>query len=111
MPAAMVSGEGSPAWLINSLMRSPGSPSDETWHSLADTLRRLRLDGVTVLLLEAGGPLALLSAQLLYASGPFLGFRAQQLARLLESDGETKAFAEYLRGGQQKAAHENRGVP
>lgn len=37
-------------------------------------------------LLDAGRPLALVSAQLLYAGTPFLGRGAERLAQILESD-------------------------
>ena len=47
-------------------------------------------------MLDAGRPLALLSAQLLYIGSPFLGADAGRLADLLESDEESAVFAHYL---------------
>ena len=59
-------------------------------------LRRHQLQGIAAWLLEAGAPLALLSAQLLYVSGPWIGGGAHQLAQLLESDEESTDFLRYL---------------
>jgi hypothetical protein len=66
------------------------------WLRWAETLRRYQLDGFVSWLLDAGRPLALLSAQVLYLGSPFLGEDAQALARTLESDDETSAFASFL---------------
>ncbi|MGZ6347443.1 MAG: hypothetical protein ACXWNC_07765 [Anaerolineales bacterium] len=49
-------------------------------------------------LLEAGRPLALLSAQALYMGRPFFGETMHALARTLESDDEAHAFASFLEG-------------
>ncbi len=76
-------------------MKSPR----EHWSRWAETLRRYQLDGLASWLLDAGRPLALLSAQLLYAGRPFLGESADALARTLESDDETRAFASFLDPG------------
>ena len=69
------------------------------WSHWAEVLRRYRLDGLASWLLDAGRPLALLSAQMLYIGRPFLGVTADALARTLESDDETQAFAAFLDGG------------
>ena len=71
----------------------------EHWLHWAETLRRYQLEGLASWLMEAGRPLALLSAQLLYMGRPFLGESADLLARTLESDEEAHAFASFLDGG------------
>ena len=71
----------------------------EDWLRWAETLRRYQADGLVSWLLEAGRPLAILTAQLLYAGRPFLGDSAQALARTLESDEDARAFAALLDGG------------
>ena len=70
----------------------------EHWLQWAETLRRYQLDGIASWFLDAGRPLALLSAQLLYAGRPFFGQGAESLAHLLESDDEARAFASFLSG-------------
>ena len=71
----------------------------EDWLQWAETLRRYQADGFAAWLLEAGRPLALLTAQFLYWGRSFLGERSEALGRLLESDEETRAFAAFLSGG------------
>jgi hypothetical protein len=73
--------------------------SREYWSNWADMLRHYKLDGLASWLLDAGRPLALLSAQALYAGRPFLGETAQALAQTLESDDEASAFASFLDEG------------
>lgn len=69
------------------------------WSTWAESLRRLKLDGVAAWLLEAGGPLTVLGAQAVYLSQPFMGGnKLDSLAHMLEEDEETQAFARYLRG-------------
>lgn len=75
------------------------SPPD-SWRQWARSLRRHHLDGLAAWLLEAGRPLALISAQMLYMALPFLGTGAERLARLLESDVEAEGFAAYLESDQ-----------
>jgi hypothetical protein len=68
------------------------------WSAWAQTLRRFKLDGLALWLLEAGSPLVLLGAQLLYIGQPLLGGKnIQPLARMLEDEQETQAFLHYLR--------------
>ena len=67
------------------------------WPRWAEILRRYQLNEVTASLLEAGSPLALLGAQILYFSRGF--FNNDQLAALaatLEEDYEARAFAAFL---------------
>ena len=71
----------------------------EDWLQWAETLRRYQADGFVSWLLEAGRPLAILTAQVLYWGRPFLGDGAQSLGQMLESDEEARAFAELLNGG------------
>ena len=69
------------------------------WSQWAESLRRFKLDGLASWLLEAGSPLALLGAQTLYISQPFLGGeKLESIAHMLEEEEETQAFAHYLRG-------------
>jgi hypothetical protein len=81
--------------------RTPSKPDGEVssrdaWGNWSDALHAWGLDGIAGWLLEAAGPLALVSAQLIYAGRPFLGGAAQRVARLLESDTESAAFADFL---------------
>ncbi len=68
------------------------------WPRWAETLRRYQLGGLIVWLLEAGRPLSLLCAQMLYMGRPFLGEGLDALARTLESDDDAHAFASFLDG-------------
>lgn len=69
------------------------------WPQWAATLHRLKLDGLASWLLEAGAPVTVLGAQALYFSQPFLGGKSwNSLARMLEEQEESQAFARYLRG-------------
>jgi hypothetical protein len=69
------------------------------WSHWAETLRRFKLDGLASWLLEAGAPLTMLGAQMLYVSQPFVGGKGwSSLAHMLEEDEEVQAFARYLRG-------------
>ena len=69
------------------------------WSAWAESLRRLKLDGLAAWALEAGGPLTILGAHAMYISQPFLGGKQlNSLAHMLEEDEETQAFARYLRG-------------
>lgn len=72
-----------------------------TWRAWGDALRRRQLDGVTVALLDAAGPLVLISSQLLYFGRPLFGEVATSLAQILESERETAAFRDYLCGPRQ----------
>ena len=72
------------------------SPLRGEWRAWGDYLRRFHLDGLAAWLLEAGRPLALVSAQFLYMGRPFLGAGAARLARLLESESEAAEFMDYL---------------
>ena len=71
----------------------------EDWLRWAETLRRYQADGFVSWLLEAGRPMAILTAQLLYWGRPFLGETAQSLGEMLESDEASKAFMALLDGG------------
>ncbi len=71
----------------------------EDWIRWAETLRRYQADGLASWLLEAGRPLAILTAQLLYVGRPFLGDAAQSLGEMLESDEDARAFAALLSRG------------
>ena len=67
------------------------------WPKWAEILRRYQMDSFAASLLLAGGPLPLLSAQVLYFTRPFLGGQqVTALAHMLESDDDTRAFALFL---------------
>ena len=69
------------------------------WSDWAESLRRLKLDGLASWLLEAGAPLTVLGAQALYLSEPFIGGKQwSSFAHMLEEENEVQAFARYLRG-------------
>ena len=109
------------AWAMNSRMkddpRSTTAPSPEgtqspreSWREWGEVLRRHQLRQIAAWLLEAGRPLAVLSAQLLYAGSPFLGPGAHRLAHLLESEQEARAFVDYLESGTADSRREEPAV-
>ena len=68
------------------------------WVKWSETLSRFHLKGLVGWLLEAGEPLALVGAQLLYVGEPFIGgSTVKELAAFLEDQEETRAFAAFLR--------------
>jgi len=72
--------------------------SRENWRNWSDTLRRFKLGGLALWLLEAGSPLNLLGAQALYFSQPFLGGKQiESIVQMLEDKDETMAFVYFLR--------------
>lgn len=81
-----------------------GITSNHNWSAWGDTLRRRHLEGLAAWLLDAGRPLALISAQVLHVGRPFLGETAGMLAGLLESDDETAEFLQYLDPHRRGAA-------
>jgi hypothetical protein len=72
------------------------------WPAWMNSLHRLGLEGFAVWLLEAGGPLNVLGAQLLYLGQPFFPTSANDnihaLANLLEQEDESRAFVALLKG-------------
>jgi hypothetical protein len=74
-------------------MKSPR----EYWPRWAESLRRYQLHGFAAMILEAGGPFALLGAQLLHFSrGLIPSDQLAALALTLEEDTEMHAFASFL---------------
>jgi len=74
-------------------------PARDYWRQWAESLRRYRLQHITVAFLEAAAPLTAIGAQLIYfSSGLFSNQQLNSLARLLEDDAETRRFTEYLKG-------------
>jgi hypothetical protein len=70
----------------------------KNWHNWAETLQRYKLGGLASWLLEAGTPLNVLGAQVLYAAQPFVGGkRIESIAQMLEDEDETQAFTQLLR--------------
>lgn len=77
--------------------------SHNEWQNWAESLRRFKLDGFASWLLEAGSPLHLLGAQAIYFSQPFVGGKQiGAIAHMLENENETRAFAQFLRGGAKQ---------
>ena len=68
------------------------------WSQWVETLRRFKLDGFASWFLEAGSPLAIIGAQVLYISQPFVGGKTiNAVAHMLEEESEVQAFARFLR--------------
>jgi hypothetical protein len=81
-------------------------PSNRTyWSTWMNTLQRLGLAGLAAWLLEAGGPLNVLGAQILYIGQPLVSSSSSAglgaLANLLEQEDESRAFAALLKGQTQ----------
>jgi hypothetical protein len=93
---AMDSLKGSDAVIRGIADPSSDSSTRDIWRKWGNTLARWHLAGLVAWLLEAGGPLALVSAQLLYMGRGFLGAGTLSLAHLLESESETAGFIEFL---------------
>lgn len=75
--------------------------SKTDWTEWAESLQRLKLDGLVAWVLDAGAPLTVFGAQVMYITQPFIGGKhTTAIARMLESDQETQAFARILRGGR-----------
>jgi hypothetical protein len=73
--------------------------SKTDWTQWAESLQRLKLNNLVAWFLEAGAPLTLLGAQVLYATQPFLGGKqSTAIAQLLEDNEQTYALARVLRG-------------
>ena len=69
------------------------------WSQWVETLRRFKLDGLASWFLEAGSPLAVIGAQILYVSQPFVGGKTiNAVAHVLEEESEMQAFVHYLHG-------------
>lgn len=79
----------------------------EVMQSWADRLHQWRLNQLTAVLLEAGGPLKLIGAQLIFISQPlFSGLlssgRLDLLAEILEDSEQTTTFIRFLREETQE---------
>lgn len=77
------------------------------WSAWARFLQRWGMHGVTAVLLESLGPLNLLLAQLIYASGSLLGRSSTggewlALGEMLESKEKSHLFASFLREENQQ---------
>ena len=69
----------------------------EYWPRWAESLRHYQLHELTAMLLEAGSPLALLGAQVLYfGRGFIINDQLTALAEMLEEETEAQAFARFL---------------
>lgn len=72
------------------------------WQVWAQNLHRWGAGEIVATLLESAGPLAFISAQMVYVSQPLLDqafshSTVDALAHLLEEPDETRAFAAFLR--------------
>lgn len=68
------------------------------WAEWSGFLRQRGLHRLAAWLLDAGGPLTVIGAQVLYMGQPFVrSNHAEALARLLEDNTEAQAFAAFLR--------------
>jgi len=77
------------------------------WRSWSDILHHWGLSGLTASLLEAGGPLTFLVAQMVYVGQPLLfrGIRPEHLevfTQMLEDADETRSFVTFLREDELK---------
>jgi hypothetical protein len=76
----------------------PMRTSRTEWTKWAETLSRFQLEGFAAWLLEASEPLMLIGAQFIYFGQPIFGSdRMTKFAQFLESQEETRAFADFLR--------------
>jgi hypothetical protein len=93
--------------------KSPQKAGDmsrhQEWREWADALRRYQLDGIATWLLDAGRPMALLSAQMLHIGAPFMGGTAGRLASVLESDEWREEMGRLLEQGGARAPEDGRG--
>jgi len=72
--------------------------SNKTWTKWAEILASYKAKKIVAWLFEAGEPLTLVGAQLLYFGQPLLGHeRIENLAKLLEDKNEVRAFAAFLK--------------
>ena len=92
----MDSQQGSDAVIPNYPEPARYSSLRRIWRAWGDDLRSRHLDGLALALLDASGPLFIVSSQLLHIGRPMLGEAAGHLAMLLESEEETAAFRDYL---------------
>lgn len=73
--------------------------SNTAWSQWIISLKRLKLDGLALWLLEAGAPFTALGAHALYATQPFLGGNVtNSIAHMLENEDEAREFMRLLRG-------------
>ncbi len=73
--------------------------SNMAWSQWAESLKRLKLEGFALWLLESGAPLTMLGAQLIYVMQPFVGGKdSTAIAQMLENDEDMQGFARMLRG-------------
>jgi len=72
------------------------------WGKISSALNRLGIAGITAAVLEHGGPLNLLMAQILYISKPFVNLAVPTIefnlfASIMEDEQSSRDFARYLR--------------
>lgn len=77
---------------------------ESCWQKWANFLKERNLEEIAITLLEAGGPLKILAAQMVYAGAPLLETFTPtnktwlELASLLEDKQHSQNFIAYLRG-------------
>jgi hypothetical protein len=79
--------------------------TDDTWRGWSTSLRQWGLEDVVAQVLDSAGSLTVFFAQLVYFCQPFLynilpSKHLQGLADILEDRDQAKAFAAYLRQGE-----------
>lgn len=72
------------------------------WEKTSRALKRLGIAGITAAVLEHGGPINLLLAQILYVSKPFANLAVStndinMFAGIMEDKQSSRDFARYLR--------------
>ena len=76
------------------------------WPEWSLFLKKRGLESMAAWILEAGAPLALIGAQIVYIGKPFISpalspNRVEALANLLEDREESQAFVTFLRNGAE----------
>jgi len=80
--------------------QAAGSEVSHGGRNRVDILRRAEMRDFVTWLMDAGRPLALVSAQLLYMVQPLVGRKAAQLARFLESEGAPSDPVQHIHLGK-----------
>jgi hypothetical protein len=81
-------------------------PQRTIWTQWADSLKKWGMEGFAAWALEAGAPLGLLGAQLIYIGQPLVSplipfEKTTALAGLLEDRTQARAFIDFLRNGAE----------
>jgi hypothetical protein len=75
--------------------------SEDSWQKWAQSLQHNHLKGLALTLLDGAGPFKIVLSQVMLSTAPFLGgnrrIEWQAFAEMLESETESRKFAEALR--------------